>query len=129
VSAGAFRRSFGADRSGAAAVEFALVLPAFVLLVLGSMGAATFGYSLASMNYAVEEASRCAAVKTTVCSNSTSTALYAKSHYSGPAITPVFTYSDSGCGNTVTATATYSFNLIPQLKNIPISVSACRPSA
>jgi TadE-like protein len=125
----AFGRRLGADLSGAAAVELALVLPVFVLLVLGSMGAASFGYSVASMNYAVEEAARCAAVKTTVCSNATSTALYAKSHYSGPAISPVFTYSNAGCGNTVTATATYSFNLVAQFKNIPISVSACRPSA
>ena len=124
-----FGRRFGANLNGATAVELALVLPVFVLLVLGSMGAATYGYSLASMNYAVEEAARCAAVKTTVCSTPTSTSLYARSHYSGPAITPVFTYSNAGCGNTVTATATYSFNLIPQLKNVPIAVSACRPSA
>jgi Flp pilus assembly protein TadG len=124
-----FARRIAADLRGGAAVEYALVLPVFVLLVLGCMGAASYGYSLAAMNYTVEETARCAAVKTTVCSNSTSIALYAKNHYSGPAISPVFTYSTAGCGNTVTATATYSFNLVPQFKNVPISVSACRPSA
>lgn len=110
-------------------MEFALVLPIFALLVLGSMGAASLCYSLASMNYAVEEAARCAAVKQAACSTPTGTALYAMTHYSGPSLSPVFTYTTAGCGNTVTATATYSFNLVPQLSNIPLAVSACRSSA
>lgn len=123
-----FRR-FGDDSRGTAAVELALVLPLFVLLVLGSISAASLGFSIASMNYAVEAAARCAAVNQTLCATPTSTALYAQSRYSGPSISPVFAYSATGCGNTVTATATYSFNLVPQFTNLPLSVSACHPSA
>ncbi len=123
-----FRR-FRDNNRGTAAIELALVLPMFVLLILGSLGAASLGFSVASMNYAVEEAARCAAVNKTLCSTPVSTVLYAQAHYSGPSISPVFAYTTSGCGNTVTATATYSFNLVPQFTNVPLSVSACRPSA
>lgn len=123
-----FRR-FGHDNRGTAAIELALVLPLFVLLILGSLSASSLGFSVASMNYAVEAAARCAAVNTTLCATPSSTVLYALSRYSGPSISPVFAYSATGCGNTVTATATFSFNLVPQFTNLPLSVSACHPSA
>jgi Flp pilus assembly protein TadG len=122
-------RRFRAEAGGASAVEFALVLPAFVLLVMGSMSAATLGFSFASMNYAVEDAARCAAVKKAACLTPADTAKYARAKYVGVAVSPVFTYSTAGCGNTVTGTATYSLNLIPQLFNVPLSTAACHPSA
>jgi Flp pilus assembly protein TadG len=116
------------DRRGTSAVEFALILPVFILLVMGAMGTAMLGFTVASMNFAVQRAARCAAIKT-VCSSPTSTILYAKTHYTGPSPKPIFSYSTAGCGNTVTATASYSFSFIEQFKNIPISVAACRASA
>jgi Flp pilus assembly protein TadG len=122
-------RRLRADAGGASAVEFALVLPAFVLLVLGSVSAATLGFSIASMNYAVEEAARCAAVKKAACLTPANTASYARAQYVGSAISPVFTYSASGCGNTVTATAIYSLNLVPQFVKVPLSTAACYPTA
>ena len=129
MSALTLLRRFRADAGGASAVEFALVLPAFVLLVLGSISAATLGLSIASMNYAVEDAARCAAVKKAACLTPTDTAKYARAQYVGPAVSPVFTYSTAGCGNTVTGTATYSMDLIPQFVSIPLSTAACHPSA
>lgn len=120
---------FHRDLGGASAVEFALVLPVFVLLVLGSMSAATLGLSIASMNYAVEEAARCSALKKTACATPSATATFASSKYVGPSISPVFTYSTAGCGNTVTGTATFSLNLVPAFSSVPLSTSACYPSA
>ena len=61
-------RRLWADRSGASAVEFAIVLPVFVLLVLGSISAALLTFSVSSLNYAVEDAARCAAVNKVLCS-------------------------------------------------------------
>jgi Flp pilus assembly protein TadG len=122
-------RRFRVDAGGASAVEFALVLPAFILLVMGSISAATLGFSVASMNYAVEDAARCAAVKSAACLTPADTAKYARTRYGGVAVSPVFTYSTAGCGNTVTGTATYSMNLIPQFFNLPLSTAACHPSA
>jgi Flp pilus assembly protein TadG len=120
---------FHADLGGATALEFALVLPVFILLVFGSLSAATLGFSVASMNYAVEEAARCAAVKSTACLTPSATATYAKTRYMGPSISPVFTYTTDGCGNTVKGTATFSLDLVPAFSNVPLSTSACYPSA
>jgi Flp pilus assembly protein TadG len=122
-------RRLWADLGGASAIEFAIVLPVFMLLVLGSMSAAFLTFAVSSLNYAVEDAARCAAVNTTLCPNATATAQYALSKYAGPPIAPVFTYSTAGCGNTVSATATFSLNIIPEISDIPLKASACRASA
>jgi Flp pilus assembly protein TadG len=118
---------FGRDSSGASAVEFALVIPAFILLVFGGMGAATLGFTVVSLHSAVQDAARCAAVKTTVCTNASTTQAYAASRYSGPNISPTFVYTTTACGPTVTATATYDLNIIPQISEVPITASACYP--
>lgn len=120
---------FGRDRSGASAVEFGLVLPIFILLVLGGMGAATLGYTVVSLHFAVQDAARCAAVKTAVCTSGAATEAYAEERYSGPKISPTFTYALTACGPTVTATAVYDLNLIPHLSDIPITASSCYPVA
>ncbi|MGH6910231.1 MAG: TadE/TadG family type IV pilus assembly protein [Phenylobacterium sp.] len=122
-------RRLWADRGGASAVEFAIVLPVFILLVLGSMSAAFLVFAVSSLNYAVQDAARCAAVNKTLCSNATTTAKYALSKYAGPPIAPVFTYSTAGCGNTVSATGTFSLEIIPEMSNIPLKASACHPAA
>lgn len=120
-------KRLGQDRRGAVAVELALVLPGFVLLTAGSLGAATLGFSVASLHYAVEDAARCAAVKTTICTDSATTAAFAQSRYQGLPIAAVFSYSTSPCAHTVSATGTLSTNLIPQLSTVPLSATACYP--
>lgn len=115
------------DPSGTTAVELALVLPAFILMILGGMATASLGFAAASLNFAVEDAARCASVRTTVCTSAAAIRTYAEAHYSGPAISPVFTYSTAGCGHTVSATGTFAFNVIPQLMNVPITATACYP--
>jgi Flp pilus assembly protein TadG len=120
-------RAFGRNTRGGTAVETALVLPAFVLLVLGSAATATVGFSVASLHFAVQEAARCAAVKTTVCTNSAAIATYGQTNYAGLPIAAVFTYSTSPCAHTVSATGTLASNLIPQITSIPISATACYP--
>jgi Flp pilus assembly pilin Flp len=120
-------RRMVADRNGATAVEFALVLPVFVLLVMGSISTGLLGWSIASMNYAVEDAARCAAVNKVLCASPDDVRSYALSRYMGPAISPVFSYSSKGCGNTVTGHAVYS--LMAPFAGIKLSASACHPTA
>lgn len=129
MSARRFLRNFRTCRSGASALEFALVLPVFVLMVMGSISASLLGMSVASMNYAVEDAARCAAVNKTLCPTPTATALYAQSKYVGPAIAPSFAFSTAGCGNTVSASATYRLALLPEFASVPLFAEACHPSA
>jgi Flp pilus assembly protein TadG len=63
-------------QSGSAAVEFAMVIPAFICLIVGSLYATMMISTLASLHYAVEQGARCASVTSTVCSDSTSTASF-----------------------------------------------------
>lgn len=129
MSARRLWRRLRVDSSGASAVEFAIVLPVFILVVMGAISAAMLIFTISSLNYAVEDAARCAAVNKTLCPDADSTTTYALSKYVGPQITPVFAYSTSGCGNTVTATGVYSMDIVPQLAQIPVRASACHPSA
>ena len=122
-------RRLWADRGGASAVEFAIVLPVFILLVLGSISAALLVFSISSLNYAVEDAARCAAVNKTLCSNAGDIVEYARDRYAGPPITPEFTYSTAGCGNTVTGTGTFSMDIIPEISKVPLKASACHAPA
>ena len=129
MSARQLWRRLRADRSGASAVEFAIVLPVFILLVFGSISVAMLIFAVSSLNYAVEDAARCAAVNKVLCPDAQSTQSYALSKYAGPPIAPVFTYSKIGCGNTVTATGVYSMDIVPQFTQVPVRASACHPSA
>lgn len=112
---------------GGSAVEFALVLPAFITLMVGIVSAGQLFFAVNSLHYAVQDAARCAAVKTTVCTDSASTVTYAQGRYAGPSISPNFTYSTSGCGHAVSATATYAFDLAVTSISVPIAASACYP--
>src|SRR5207248_412188 len=83
-----------------ATLEFALVAPVFVLGLAGGLYVSIQMLSVSALRYAAEEGARCAAVKTTVCTNATSTAAYARASYFGPDV-PTFTYTAAACGASV----------------------------
>lgn len=114
-------------RLGAGALEFALVLPAFILMVVGGIYAALLVFTAASMHFAVEDGARCASVQTTVCADAASTVAFTKAHYFGPSAPPTFTYSATGCGHTVNGNMTYVFNVGVAKSNVPLRASACFP--
>src|SRR5215210_7660031 len=55
--------SFNRSTGGAAAVEFALVVPVFLMIVFGTFQYSRLFYERESFQYVVEQAARCAAVK------------------------------------------------------------------
>ncbi len=116
------------DRSGASAVEFGLILPVFVMLVLGVINVSLLTNAVSSMNYAVQEAARCAAVNNVACPNEESITAFARSRYRGPQIDPQFTSENSGCGRTVRATATFELNVAIHVYQVPINATACYPA-
>jgi Flp pilus assembly pilin Flp len=122
-----FLHRLRAAERGGAAVEYALILPAFITLIVGGLCAGNLAFAVNSLHYAVQEAARCASVKTTVCTSTSSIQTYAQGRYSGPQISPNFNYSTGGCGHTVSATATYPITLAATTLNVPISASACYP--
>jgi len=116
------------DERGTTAIEFAIVGPVFIMLLIGILYLCMCLAVVGSMHYAVEEGARCASVKTTVCTDQSSTMSYTQNHYFGPSSLPTFTYnSAAACGHSVTGTINYVLDVGLKQFTIPITASACFP--
>lgn len=116
--------------SGAAAVEFALIVPGFVALTVGTMYMGMVMFAYANLQSVVQEAARCASVRPTLCADQASIATFATARYRGPGVSPSYAYAVADCGHRVTATA--SLTLVSGLPAAggaaqPITVTACHP--
>jgi len=115
-----------ADDRGTTAVEFAIVAPVFILLLVGAIYLCLALFLVGSLNYAVEEGARCASVKASVCTDSTSIVSYTQNHYFGPSA-PTFTYAAAACGSSVSASVSYVVNMGITAVTVPVQASACFP--
>ena len=122
-------RRLARAESGAAAVEFAFVLPVLAAMVLGAIWVGLLVLAISSLDYSVQTAARCAAVNAQLCDTAAKTEAYAKQIYLGPAVSPTFTASTSECGRAVVGEAEFDLTIVPGVKALPISVRACYPSA
>jgi len=114
------------EHRGTTAVEFALVSPVFIAMVLGLLSLCVCLFLIGSLHYSVEEAARCASVRTTVCKDAGTTIAYAQSRYFGPSA-PTFSYTTAACGNSVTGSINYVAQLGLTQITVPVSASACFP--
>lgn len=114
---------------GASAVEFALVFPVFILMVLGIFEISRALWTNSLLNYAVQAAARCGAVDSTTCGSSTDTVTYAVQN-SSPLTVPSgdFTASTQSCGSQVTVAFPFT-PIVPQMIpfDITLSAQACYP--
>jgi Flp pilus assembly protein TadG len=117
--------SFRRSERGAVAAEFALILAALIVLILGTINAALMIYSTATLHYAAESAARCATVSPSVCTSG----YISTFPYAGVAMAtrPTFVLSSQPCGNQVIATATYAFSTGLVTVPVTITAKACRP--
>ena len=120
-------KSLRLDQQGTTAVEFAIVAPVFIALIVGTLALCVALFLIGSLHYAVQESARCASVKTTICSDSATTIAYAQSHYFGPNVLPTFTYAAAACGSSVSASISYSMDVGFRTYTIPFSATACFP--
>jgi Flp pilus assembly protein TadG len=120
-------KSLRHDQQGTTAVEFAIIAPVFIALLIGTMALCLVLFLVGSLHFAVEDGARCASVKTTICTDATSTIAYTQSRYMGPNVSPTFTYAAAACGNSVTASISYSMDVGFKTFVIPISATACFP--
>jgi Flp pilus assembly protein TadG len=120
-------KSLRLNDQGTTAVEFAMVAPVLIALLVGTIALCVGLFLIGSLHYAVEEGARCASVKTTICSDAATTVAYAQNHYFGPNVSPTFTYAAAACGNSVSASINYSMNVGFKTFMIPISATACFP--
>lgn len=124
-----------AAESGSMALEYGLLLPALILIILGSMDVGRLIWTYTTLHRAVEASARCAAVTPSVCGTAQQVAARAVSEAWGlPVTAAVFSLQSPACGAQVTAN--YSFSLlIPWLgaaqdqppNSITLTVSACYP--
>jgi Flp pilus assembly protein TadG len=116
-------------RTGATALEFALVAPPFFLLLLGIVEFGRVMWTQSALHFAVEEAARCASVDATNCGSTSAVQNYAVTRTAGLDIAPaVFSVSSPACGNQVAASYPFTFvvaNLFPY--SITLSAQSCFP--
>jgi Flp pilus assembly protein TadG len=122
-----FLKSSRLDQQGTTAVEFAIIAPLFISMIVGTFTLCIGLFLIGSLHYAVEEGARCASVKTTICSDAATTIAYTQDHYFGPAVSPTFTYAAVACGNSVSAAVSYSMNVGFTTFTVPLSATACFP--
>jgi Flp pilus assembly protein TadG len=121
-----FMRNIWQEERATTAVEFAIVAPVFIALVVGLLALCMCLFLIGSLHYSVEEAARCAAVRTSICKDAATTVAYAQNRYFGPSA-PTFSYSKAACGNSVTASINYVAQLGLTQLTVPVSASACFP--
>jgi hypothetical protein len=90
-------------------------------------------YANSTLQWAAQDAARCAAIKTNTCPDTASTQTYAYNHYSGPNISVTFTAytkDDQHCGPNgyrVYGTATYPLRTGLYNRDITLQAEACYP--
>jgi Flp pilus assembly protein TadG len=124
------------SRRGATAVEYAIVLPVFLMFVLGLIDCSRLIWSYATLSRAAEDAARCAVVNTVSCGSATDITTYAAGQAWGLGAAPVFTVTSPtpACGQQVNGTLTFTF-IIPWFYGtepvgnaMTLNATACYPS-
>jgi TadE-like protein len=121
------------NNRGTTAVEFAIIAPVFIGLVVSLLYLCMGLFLVGSLHYAVEEGARCASVRThtnQACNDPTQIVPYTQSRYFGPSSSPTFNYTyypPPACGHSVSGSVNYVANLGLKTVTIPIAATACFP--
>ncbi|MBF0325439.1 TadE/TadG family type IV pilus assembly protein [Magnetospirillum moscoviense] len=122
------KRRLAFDQSGAAAIEFALVLPALLMMMLGVVEFGRALWTQGTLQYAVEEAARYGAVDDQA--SSTGVVTRARARMAGLDAAAVTVTATLGASS-VTVTASQSLNwLVPGLlpaDAVSLSATATHP--
>jgi Flp pilus assembly protein TadG len=117
------------DTRGAVGVEFALVSTALFLTLFGAIEFSRMIWTESSLNFAVQEAARCASVTPTICGTSAKIASYASGLVSAAAVpSSAFTAATAACGHKVSASFPFTFIATGMFTAAPtLTASACFP--
>jgi Flp pilus assembly protein TadG len=118
---------------GTTVIEFAMLLPVLLLMLLGVIEFGRLMWTQASLQAAVEAAARCLAVTSSQCSNPAQYVDSQLANYGSsvqPAVTPTAAPSspNANCGYQVTATYNFTFivaNLFPWTPTL--NAQSCYP--
>ena len=114
-----------ANDSGVAAVEFAIVLPVFIMLVMGIIDFGRIYWIKSSMQFVVEQSTRYAMVNASISEADLETYAYAQEdNVSGSGAIFNADIDDAGAINYMTVTGTYTFNFLTPLVGTTITLNA-----
>lgn len=123
------RNAIGRNERGAAAIEFALVAPVMILLLIGGMFLSIMGFTLSSLHASAETAARCASLQSPNCTTTAEVQNYASANFlQVTGRTAVFTMTTPACGYKVVGSATFAFNTGLARVNVPLTTQACFPA-
>ncbi len=112
-------------KRGAAALEYGIIMPVLLLLLLGIMDMGRLMWIYAGLNRGVEAAARCAAVNTTTCGTTAQIQGVAASEVWGTSVpSSIFSVSTPSCGIQVSASYNFRFFTLG-LASITLAPSAC----
>ncbi len=118
-------------RAGTTTLEFALVMPAFLMIIFGIEEFSRCVWTQSALQFAVEAAARCAAVDAATCGNTSQVQQYAASKMPAPgARAAAFTYNNAAtCGSLVSGTLAFTFvvNLV-QDGSVTLTAQSCYPA-
>lgn len=114
---------------GTAALEYAIILPALLMMILGALDAGRVMWLQVTLERAVEAAARCAAINATTCGSAAKVQSYAAAQAFGTTISAsAFLSSTASCGTSVTGTLPFTFVIPwPAKRKIILSATACYP--
>jgi Flp pilus assembly protein TadG len=122
------------EQRGAAAAEFALVLPGMLFLLFGVINLCLVLYAAASLHSAVQQSARYAATQTNATGSdpgSSAVTTYAAGRYLGPSISASFSYSTTGscspssAGHQVSGTGNFNLFFGFGSVTVPLNATAC----
>lgn len=116
-------------RHGVTALEFAFVAPIAFLLLFGIVELGRTFHTRSALQFAVEQAARCAAVNRTLCGTPGQTQAYAASRMIGASIpSSSFTSTQPACGQKVTASVNLAVKLPRPLPQVfTLTAASCYP--
>jgi Flp pilus assembly protein TadG len=116
------------DEDGAALVEYALVLPALLAVMVGLVQLGGMAYTQTTLNYAVQEAARCAVVRPDLCGSPSQIQQFAASQAVGLNLAAnAFTVATTACGVDIRANVPYNFVVSPFNQiSVPLAAEVCR---
>lgn len=116
------------DERGGTAVEFALVLPLFLIIVFSTMYLSLMLGAFGNLQSATAQAARCLSVDVTGKCTSANIDTFAKKLYTGPTIRSLsFTASKVACGNQVVGSGTFAMFTGAGSVGVTLSSRACYP--
>lgn len=122
-------RHLRSNTKGGALLEYALLLPVFLLILVGITQLGQILWTQAALQHAVDMAARCASVNTVSCGTPAQIQAYAITQAYGVLLpSTTFTASAQPCGNQVVAAYPFVFEtaLFPT-PSISLSARACYP--